>query len=53
MVAHAVAVRVSLVGVVDVGTVVSLVEDICRIERDGGINWEGRSTWLTPTTLNT
>lgn len=32
MIAHAVPVGVPLVSVVDVGTVVSLIEDVCRIQ---------------------
>lgn len=36
VVAHAVAVRVSLVRVVDVGTIVPLIEDICRGSRGAG-----------------
>ena len=36
MIAHAVPVGVPLVSVVDVGTVVSLIEDICRIQGKNG-----------------
>lgn len=36
MVTHAVPVGVPLVGVVDVGTVVSLVEDICGMQGEQG-----------------
>lgn len=49
VVAHAVAVGVSLVRVVDVGTIVALVEDICRYskEREARESREGTLLFLS------